>query len=444
MTGDLTNPRTVLPPRLFGSSGIRRLADQNLVELTRKIGFILGGRYGKIVVGGDTRISTNTIKQALFHGMQATDSIFQDAGLIPTPTLAYAARHFDAGIMITASHNPPQFNGIKFCHPDGAAFDDREERQIESMVSSFDASSDTYKNTGVAHQHPDAVNEHIDRILDELPGSLGGLMVVIDCGAGAGSVITPRLLHEMGATPVRLYCEPSGVFPRPSEPTDANLTALKQKVIETKARVGLAHDGDADRLVVVTEHGDVISGDKLLIILAQHLMVKRIVTTVDASMAIEESGLTARRTRVGDSAVSSELKKTRGEFGGEPCGAWIFPRLSYCPDGINAAAIIAMIAGGGQSLSKLAGEIPSYPIIRGSVRFNPTQDIAGIESSLMAFDPIGIDRTDGIKLKFSSGWLLVRPSGTEPLMRITVEAHDEHTAKNIYERAAALIVRGCG
>ncbi|AKG53277.1 phosphomannomutase/phosphoglucosamine mutase [Dehalogenimonas sp. WBC-2] len=410
-----------------------------MVELAGKIGFIVGERYRNIVVGGDTRISTNTIKQALFNGIQASGSICQDAGLIPTPTLAYAARHFDAGIMITASHNPPQYNGLKFWHSDGAAFDDREEREIEFMVSSFDEPS--FKRTGVPQQYHNAVNEHIDRILNGFSGSLENLRVVIDCGGGAGSVITPRLLYKMGIKPVQLYCEPSGVFPRPSEPTDANLTALKQKVIETKARVGLSHDGDADRLVVVTESGDVVSGDKLLIILAQHMMVKKIVTTVDASMVIEESGLTVHRTRVGDSAVSAELKKTQGEFGGEPCGAWIFPKLSYCPDGINAAAIIAVIAGGGQSLSKLAAEIPSYPIIRGSVKYDPTKDMASIENSLMAFDPIGIDRTDGIKLKLNSGWLLVRPSGTEPLMRLTVEAQGEHTAKNIYEKAMALIVK---
>jgi phosphoglucosamine mutase len=285
-----------------------------------------------------------------------------------------------------------------------------------------------------------AINEHTSRILGDFSGSLDGLKIVVDCGGGAASVITPSLLSAMGATVVPLFCTPVGQFPRPSEPTDVSLSELKKKVVSTGARVGLAHDGDADRLVVVDERGHVILGDKLLLLLAQHLQVKELVTTIDASMTIDETGIRVRRTRVGDSAVSAELKKTAGEFGGEPCGAWIFPKVSYCPDGIYAAALVATIASC-NVMSKMADEIPSYPLIRGSVPFSKRPGLQYLESVLLDLHPLCIDRTDGIRLGFNQGWVLVRVSGTEPKIRITVEAKSEKEASNLFDQSVDRIRR---
>ncbi|APV45134.1 phosphoglucosamine mutase [Dehalogenimonas formicexedens] len=431
--------------RLFGSSGIRRIADDQLVKIAFEAGLAVGARYRNVVIGGDTRTSTDIIKAALFSGIQASGNICQDAGLLPTPTLAYVARHFNAGLMVTASHNPPEYNGIKFWNPDGAAFDDTQERQVEASIESTDIPADVGHDSATAPQCGGAIDEHIDRILRDFPGSLRGLKVVVDCGGGAASVTTPKLMKQLGIDPILVYCRPSGVFPRASEPTDENLAELKRKVVESGAQVGLAHDGDADRLVVVNENGQVISGDKLMVILAHRLNAKEVVTTVDASMVIEESGLIARRTRVGDSAVSAELKRTGAQFGGEPCGAWIFPKVSYCPDGIYAAALVSTLAAEG-SLAKLAGEIPSYPMIRGSLSFETPPHIDDLEPGLLALDHVDIERIDGLRLRLKNGWVLIRLSGTEPKLRLTVEADSWNGAVEIFEKAKQSIkaVMPCG
>ncbi|MGI2336696.1 MAG: phosphoglucosamine mutase [Dehalogenimonas sp.] len=430
--------RVGLPPRLFGSSGIRRIADQQLVDLAYKVGVVTGEQYGNIVIGGDTRVSTPTIKKALFNGIKSSGALCLDAGLLPTPTLAYTTRHFSTGVMVTASHNPPEYNGIKFWNPDGAAFDDAQETRAEGLINSNKGVSAFNNGAMKIPKYEGAVNGHLNRILNNFIGSLGRVKVVIDCGGGAGSVITPNLMQKMGTKAVLINCQPSGTFPRASEPTDTSLKELKQKVVATKARIGLAHDGDADRLIVVNDRGEIISGDKLLIVLAHYLKVKEVVTTVDASMTIEESGLTVKRTRVGDSAVSSELKRTGIKFGGEPCGAWIFPSISYCPDGIHAAALVAVLATE-TNLTKLVDDIPSYPMLRGSLRYYTAPDIYGIEKSLMALNPGSLDKTDGLKCTFKNGWLLIRFSGTEPKIRLTVEAKSETEARRIYEQADQLI-----
>ncbi|AKG53554.1 phosphomannomutase/phosphoglucosamine mutase [Dehalogenimonas sp. WBC-2] len=434
----------VLKQRLFGSSGIRRLADDGLSSIAFNAGIAIGERYKQVVVGGDTRLSTKHLKSCLFNGLNLSgDAVIHDAGMIPTPTLAYAARRFDVGLMVTASHNPPEYNGIKFWNPDGAAFNDEQEIQIESRIHVLETLFDS-KNIKLTlvKQFPDAVDQHIERILYDFNGNLAGLKIVIDCGGGAASVITPELLQLMGATPYQLYCKPKPYFPRASEPTNESLKDLKQKILETRSTIGLAHDGDADRLVVLTDEGVLVPGDKLFIILARQLKVQEVVTAIDASMIIEESGLKVKRTRVGDSAISAELKISGSGFGGEPCGAWIFPKVSLCPDGIYAAAMVAAIASD-QNIAKLVNDIPSYPIFRGTIKLDRHPDLLDIEKSLMQFEPNSIERTDGIRFNLQNGWLLVRLSGTEPVIRLTVESKSAMEAKTIFEKAEYILKMAC-
>jgi phosphoglucosamine mutase len=424
--------------KLFGSSGIRRLADDNLAEVAFKVGLRVGQRYHNVALGGDTRLSTNTIKTALQQGLQQANAASQDGGLIPTPTLAYLSRHFEAGIMITASHNPPEYNGLKLWNPDGSAFDSVQEQQIELLVETIGTNYNKHAILSDTINYDGAIDEHIARIITDFPGSLNGLKIVLDCGGGAGSVITPTLLKKMGANLIPLYCLPSSSFDRPSEPTDDNLTELKHRVVETRANLGLAHDGDADRLVAVDEFGQIIPGDKLLIILANYLGVTDLVTTVDASLAVEDFGIEARRTRVGDSAISAELRKGGGGFGGEPCGAWIFPKVSFCPDGIYAAAVVAAIASK-YNLAEVSKEIPSYPMLRGSLPFSVRPDLQHLRTALMALQPSSIETIDGLRFGFKQSWLLVRLSGTEPKVRLTVEAKNDTEVKKLYEKAEGLI-----
>ncbi|MBM4433264.1 MAG: phosphoglucosamine mutase, partial [Chloroflexi bacterium] len=249
-------------------------------------------------------------------------------------------------------------------------------------------------------------------------------------GCGAASVITPYLLKRMSCEVVELNCYPDGHFPRNIEPAEANLGDLMKAVKKFSADLGIAHDGDADRMMAVDDKGRFVSGDKLLAIFAQATGARRIVTTIDASMSIDELGFDVRRTKVGDPYVSDELKNW-GDFGGEPAGSWVFPDVSLCPDGIYAAAQVVALARQ-QKLSHLADSIPAYPVIRGSID-GKVESISELEKRLVALKPGAIRNEDGIKLNFADGWLLIRASGTESKTRLTAEAKSAARAHQLYD-----------
>ncbi len=415
--------------RLFGTSGIRRLWGRDLLDLAVQVGLAVGETYGTVVVGTDTRTSGDSLKQALISGLLAAGSHCEDAGIVPTPTLALAARKFDAGVMITASHNPPQYNGIKLLNPDGSAFSRVQQAQIEEIVSNGSFRFARWDEVKQSCLHPGAVERHLERILEEFPGGLN-LKIALDCGCGAASVITPRLLEKLGCEVTAINCTASGFFPRGIEPIEANLSDLMVLTRESGADVGIAHDGDADRMMAVDDRGRFVPGDKLLSIFAQAMDAADIVTTIDASMAVGETGYDVRWTRIGDNYVSEELKNG-GEFGGEPSGSWVFPGLSLCPDGIYAAARIVAIASQGK-LSRLVDAVPGYPLLRGSIDSEGVS-LSGLEPRLMTMGPLSVSRIDGIKLYFNDGWLLVRESGTEPKIRLTAEAKTERRAHQLYD-----------
>ncbi len=415
--------------QLFGTSGIRRVADTNLIQLTLKVGLVVGKLYGSIVVGSDTRTSSEAMKHALVSGLLAAGSRGCDAGVIPTPTLAFATREFDAGAMITASHNPPEYNGIKLLNPDGSAFGSDQQKQIEEMILDGSLSVARWDKIKSSSTYSGAVDRHIEHILRDFPDRLE-LKVVLDCGCGAASVITPYLLRKLGCEVVTLNCYPSGFFPHAIEPTESNLGDLMRVTREFGADLGIAHDGDGDRMMAVDDKGRFIPGDKLLALFAQEAEAKEVVTTIDASMAIDEMGFSVTRTRVGDTCVSEELKKG-GDFGGEPSGSWVFPNISLCPDGIYAAARLVAMASR-QKLSQLVDSIPRYPLLRGSISSEGVV-MSELERQLMIMEPLSVSSIDGIKLSFEDGWLLIRASGTEPKIRVTAEAKGEARVRQLYD-----------
>jgi phosphoglucosamine mutase len=428
--------------QLFGTSGIRRLVDTDLIKLAFQVGMAAGVIYGDVIIGRDTRTSGSAMRHAVTSGLLSAGTRCNDAGILPTPTLAFAAREFKAGIMITASHNPPQYNGLKLLNPDGSAFSPRQQTQIEDLINSPASMKSRWDKMSAGEVYSTAVDKHIQRIIQDFPGGIK-LRVVVDSGCGAAYFITPHLLTQLGCEVISLNCYPNGIFPHDVEPVEANLGELKQAVKENSADLGIAHDGDADRMMAVDELGRFISGDKLLAIFSQASGKKNIVTTVDASMSIEKMNFKVKRTKVGDPYVSEALKKG-GAFGGEPSGAWVFPGISLCPDGIYAAARIAAIASR-QKLSRLADSIPAYPVIRGNIPGTLTS-FADLKDKLLAeLKPESIDDIDGLKLYFKNGWILIRPSGTEPKIRLTSEAEDQNIARYLYENSAEIInnvVRG--
>jgi phosphoglucosamine mutase len=338
--------------------------------------------------------------------------------------------------MITASHNPPQYNGLKLLNLDGSAFSPAQQKQIEDLIAGptpMDIQWDRMQNGKV---YTTAIEKHISRILQDFHDRIN-LKVVVDCCCGAAYFITPEMLSRLGCEVIALNCNANGIFPHDVEPIEANLGDLMTAVKESGADLGIAHDGDADRVMAVDDRGRFISGDKLLAIFSRDSGTSEIVTTIDASMCIEEMGFKVKRTKVGDPYVSAELKNSTG-FGGEPSGAWVFPRISLCPDGIYGAARIVDIARL-RKLSELVDSLPSYPVVRGNIP-GTIQAMTTLKEKLqVALKPESIDTVDGLKLVFKDGWLLVRPSGTEPKIRISSEAKDEFSARYYYDIGVTII-----
>jgi phosphoglucosamine mutase len=421
--------------QLFGTSGIRGLANRDLMTLALQVGLAVGSSYANVVVGRDTRTSGSTLRHIISGGILAAGARCSDAGIVPTPTLAYITREFDAGVMITASHNPPQYNGIKLLNPDGSAFSKKQQQQIEAMIEKGLPLARSWEKMQSGEVYATALEKHVKRIQADFPGGLK-LKVVVDAGCGAAYFITPHLLTGLGCEVIGLNCYADGFFPHDVEPTEANLGELMRAVKETGSDIGIAHDGDADRMMAVDDKGRFISGDKMLTILAKASRSKTIVTTIDASMSIDEIGYEVKRTKVGDPYVSEELKNGAG-WGGEPSGAWVFPKISLCPDGIYAAAQIVSISTQNK-LSELADDIPAYPVIRSSI--DGRVNMEELKKSLInELNPLSSDSIDGIKLNFKDGWLLVRPSGTEPKIRLTAEARRQSTLQKLHKTSDRII-----
>ena len=253
--------------KLFGSSGIRAIFSRELVNLAFKVGLVVGNKYRNVVVAMDTRTSSDVMKHAIISGLLASGARCCDVGTAPAPTLAYATRDFNAGLMITASHNPPEYNGIKLLNPDGSSFDSAQQVQIEEAISSESFDIAQWEAIKLCSIYEGAIEHHIERILSCFPDKLN-IRVVIDAGCGAASEVTPLLLERLGCEVIALNCYPCGLFPRPAEPVEANLEDLRKAVIENNADLGIAHDGDADRAMAVDSQGKFISGDRLLAIAA--------------------------------------------------------------------------------------------------------------------------------------------------------------------------------
>jgi phosphoglucosamine mutase len=415
--------------KLFGSSGIRGIVNQTLTpQLVLQIGQAVGTLKENVVVGWDPRVSHPLLYHALVSGLLSTGCRVATAGMLPTPTLAYAARDFDCGVMLTASHNPAEYNGVKLWNPDGMAFDTQQQREVEGLIESGNFKRAGWMHTGNHSYRGDAIRAHSEYILGRVKPC--ELTVVVDCGCGAAGVITPYVLREMGCRVITLNSQPDGFFPaRNPEPVEENLEELKQTVKAVGADLGIAHDGDADRMMAVDDEGDYVSGDKLLALFGKIEAEKSMVAPVDASMAVEEAIKPARliRCRVGDVYVAEALKHSSADFGGEASGSWIFPKVSYCPDGIYAAARLVEIAAE-QPLKELLEDLPTYRTLRSSLRAQtPHETVEKAARDILEsgdFEITEVDTLDGFRIVTPQGWALLRPSGTEPKIRITVEVRE--------------------
>ena len=403
---------------LFGSSGIRKLFAQELLSLGPLVGAAVSVDAKRIVLATDTRTSRNTLSDAILSGLISGGADVSFGGIAPTPSVALAAGQADAGVMITASHNPENYNGYKLFRPDGSSYTVSQQEEIERRVA--EPVYAAWDKQGTVSP-VDIITPHKEKILAEITVP-ENMTVVVDCGNGAGGQITPDVLGADGAKVIPVNCDPSGKFARPSEPLEKNLLHIPELIRKTGASCAVVNDGDADRMMAFDNLGRYVDGDSLLALFAKYLDAKQVVTTVDASMSIEEVA-EVHRTPVGDSFVSEELLSW-GTFGGEPSGSWIFPKHSLCPDGPYAAALFAEISSEWNVAEELDA-LPKYTILRDAVMTPNGKEIMRI---LGAENP-----TDGIRFSDDNGWYLIRASGTEPKVRCTAEGRTKEDAKRMLE-----------
>ena len=429
---------------LFGSSGIRgKVGEDFTVELAIKIGSAIGSLNKDVVLAKDVRTSGDMMVQAIISGITSCGGNVHYAGMASTPTLARATSAFDCGIMVTASHNPPQYNGAKIWNPDGSAYGSEQMDAVEGRILSCTFERKDWRHVGGYDIVEKAVQDHIDAVVRSV--KYAHIKLVLDCGNGATCNVSPYVLRKLGNETTTINCQPDGHFPgRSSEPTEEALTDLKKMVISKGAELGIAHDGDGDRMVAVDDNGRFIDGDRLLALFASELHVKSVVAPMDASMVLNDIVRTVHRSKVGDVYVAEALKITGADLGGEPSGTYIFPKETLCPDGVYAAAVLSMIASE-RKISEIIDALPSYPVERRSYVFENgrrTEVERALSDTMSGVDCDRLLTLDGFRAETDDGWFLIRLSGTEPKVRIVAEARDKDSMIKKFLQADN-VVRKC-
>jgi phosphoglucosamine mutase len=437
--------------KLFGTSGIRgKIGSEVTCELALNVAKSLAyylGNEGTVVVGYDTRTTNQMLDQAICAGLLESGIDVVKIGMVPTPLVGYATEKLDAdaGIMLTASHNPSQYNGIKLWNKNGMAYTSAQEREIEKIYAEKSYVSVAWQNVGKL-----TVNSEIKgRYIDDLVGMVNirkGFKVVVDCASGAGSEISPLVFRKAGCEVTTLNSQPDGFFPgRNPEPNAENLQTLMKTVTAIGADLGIAHDGDADRMITVDENGEISPFDSLLALISKEFDGD-IVTTVDAGLCMDESVKgNVIRTPVGDVNVAEAIIEEDAAFGGEPSGTWLHPDFCMCPDGILSGLRMAELVSNKGKLSELLSQIPSYPNIREKITCSKEAKIKVMENMeellKSAFDDIDeVNSIDGVRLTFADdSWVLVRPSGTEDYIRITLESRSAERAEEIRKTCVKII-----
>ncbi len=427
---------------IISVSGVRgtvgsALEPSQLTRFATAFGTLIKG--GPVVVGRDTRTSGPMVHHAVFAGLIATGCQVIDVGVCPTPTVLLMSKALNAGgsLVITASHNPIDWNGIEFASESGRLLGEAERTRLMEVYESGDFELAAWDKQGSVKLVDTAVEQHIagvlscDWVLRDQTQS-HGLKVVIDCGNGAGSVISPCLLRALGCEVVELNCVPDGYFPRPAEPTPDALDQLCAAVKSEGADLGLAHDGDADRLVLVSEQGTPLSSEYTFALAAEFLLNRQkgdIVATVSTSRMLDDvanrHGVQLHRTPVGVGYVVEKMRETAAIIGGEGTGGVIYPELQYTTDGIaSIAAIIQFLAESRPlTVSEVIGSIPSYAICKEKLEV-PSQQAADavLQLAIETYTDETLDLADGVKRVWEDRWVNIRKSGTEPVIRVFSEA----------------------
>ena len=440
--------------RLFGTDGVRGLANrditaQSALELAQAAALVLGetarsrGQRPKAVIGRDPRISGEFLAAAISAGLAGSGVDVFDAGVIPTPATAFLTADLDAdfGVMISASHNPAPDNGIKFFSRGGQKLPDETEDQIEAALTSK-ALTPVGTEIGHVQRFADAEDRYLVHLLGTLPNTLKGIKVVLDCANGAASAVSPEAFKDAGAEVVVIGNDPDGHNINLGCGS-THLSALQAAVVEHKADLGIAHDGDADRTLAVDHNGAVVDGDQIMAILAlaakergdlaRNTLVATVMSNLGLRLAMKQAGIELIETKVGDRYVLEEIRSGGYTLGGEQSGHLIFSRFATTGDGIlTGLQLAAQMASTGKSLKELASVMKVYPQVLLNVP-GVNKDAVDDNEQVQA-----VVREAETELG-ENGRVLLRASGTEPLVRVMVEALDSGSAQSWAERIARVV-----
>ena len=446
---------------MISISGIRGVVGEGLdpTVITRYAAAF--GTYcngGRIILGRDTRPTGEMVRQAVIAGLMATGCEVIDIGIVPTPTVAIMVEELEAagGICITASHNPSEWNALKFFHSDGL-FLDPEQSARHLAIAEDGISWASWDKMGSVCTNTTACDTHVRRILalkllDPSALRKRNFRVAVDCVNGAGSWVVPTLLQELGCDVVKIGCDSSGCFFRGAEPTPENLTKLCETVAEGRFDFGLAVDPDADRLALVDADGVALGEEQTLALVTRFVLRHEktpVVANVSTSQILDdvcrEAGVDLHRTRVGEINVSVRMRELGAAIGGEGNGGIILRDLHLGRDAlVGVALILQYLLESGNRLRSLREELPTYSMVKDKVALGDMDPAAALERIAQELGSRGeVDRTDGIKVLFSGdtgpAWVQARASNTEPILRIFAEAASEDLARELVRETAALL-----
>jgi phosphoglucosamine mutase len=443
--------------RLFGSSGVRGLVNKDITPMQAcKVGLAVAthSKARNALVARDTRVSGPMLEEALISGLLSSGVDVSLLGVVPTPVVAYLTKKVgaDVGFMLTASHNPPQYNGIKIFSGDSLSYTDESQSDVEKII--VEGSFATPDWQGVGEEFSVDFSQSYLEMVREAVALRKHWRVVVDPGCGATFSVGPAVLKDVGCEVTALNAQADGFFPaRSSEPTAESLKGLTNVVTALDADVGVAFDGDGDRVAFVDDYGCFVDFDRLLAAYAAYALEcaggGTVVTNVEASMCVERMaeavGGTVVRTRVGDVYVSEAIKRCDAVFGGEPCGAWVHPRFHFCPDGpFSGVLLLKALERKGKSLREFVDEVPEFVNLRESIACSNDlkyKVMKSIKKAVVSAFPDYADFStiDGVRLTVKDGWFLVRASGTEPLIKLTVEGESLKAAKDIMGKGTSLV-----
>ncbi|HEX9652564.1 MAG TPA: phosphoglucosamine mutase [bacterium] len=433
---------------MISVSGMRGIVGGGLtpaimIDFAQAFGAYLDG--GKVVVGRDSRVSGEMFQKAAVSGLMAVGCDIIDIGVCPTPTTQLTVEKLEAagGIMITASHNPIMWNGLKLIGPDGLFLDAEQGEKVVHISKAKSYSFVTWDKLGVAVAYSKAITEHIEAILKLKYVDIESIRrrkfkVVLDCVCGAGGNLVPRLLNELGCLTVQINCEPTGLFPRNPEPLPENLTELCEVVKKERADLGIAVDPDSDRLALVSEKGEPLGEEKTLALAVKHILSRKdgpVVINASTSLVTEDvaksHGAEVIRTKVGEIYVAKKMREVGAVIGGEGNGGVILPDVHLGRDApVGIALALQQLVEFGGTLSALSASLPEYVIVKSKIELGEMAPAAALEKIQKVYRSEKLDFTDGIKIIRPNSWVHIRASNTEPIIRVIAEAP---TAKEAHE-----------